>query len=77
MTKMLYLLIGIAVLSLLASFCRRSISKRDKKEILIDPVCGMDVSDNPYLKSKFGKKTYYFCSQVCKNVFDRMPQNYM
>lgn len=49
--------------------------KEDKQKF--DPVCGLDVSDMPPLTSKFGKKTYYFCSKVCKNVFDKMPQNYM
>lgn len=48
-----------------------------QKTGLFDPVCGLDVSDSPPLTSKFGKKTYYFCSKVCKNVFDKMPQNYM
>lgn len=45
--------------------------------VSFDPVCGLDVSDRPPLTSKFGKKTYYFCSQGCKNLFDRMPQDYM
>jgi len=77
MTKILYLLIGVAVLSFLGWFYWRSVNKGSKKEILIDPVCGMDVSDTPLLKSKFGKRTYYFCSRGCKNLFDRMPQDYM
>lgn len=55
------------------------ISRKGKegKKGLFDPVCGQDVSDMPHLTSKFGRKTYYFCSQACKRVFDRMPQDYM
>lgn len=52
--------------------------KEDKQQTgRFDPVCGLDVSDMPPLTSKFGKKTYYFCSRGCKNLFDRMPQDYM
>lgn len=49
--------------------------KGDKQKF--DPVCGLDVSDMLPLTSKFGKKTYYFCSRGCKTLFDRMPQDYM
>lgn len=42
-----------------------------------DPVCGMDVSDRTPLTTQFEGKTYYFCSTVCKNVFEKEPHKYM
>jgi YHS domain-containing protein len=42
-----------------------------------DPVCGMDVSDRTPLTTQFEGKTYYFCSTVCKNVFEKEPHKYV
>lgn len=41
-----------------------------------DPVCGMDVSDRTPITVQFEGKTYYFCSTVCKNVFEKEPYKY-
>ena len=48
-----------------------------QKTGLFDPVCGLDVSDSPPLTSKFGKKTYYFCSNACAESFKAEPRKYV
>ncbi len=34
-----------------------------------DPICGMDVDINNAIQAEVGGKTYYFCSQKCKDKF--------
>ena len=42
-----------------------------------DPVCGMNVDEKTVtLKSEYMGKTYYFCNQSCKVVFDKNPQRF-
>lgn len=42
-----------------------------------DPVCGMQVDEQHSPgTSEFNKKTYYFCSQGCKQKFDTNPERY-
>ena len=42
-----------------------------------DPVCGMEVEPTATgLTSVYGGKTYYFCSETCKQQFDHSPQQY-
>lgn len=42
-----------------------------------DPVCGMNVDEKTAaLKSEYMDKTYYFCNQSCKAVFDKNPQRF-
>jgi Cu+-exporting ATPase len=42
-----------------------------------DPVCGMDVDTaNAAGQSDFNGKTYYFCSESCKEQFDENPQQF-
>ncbi len=44
----------------------------------IDPVCEMKVnSQNPPFKILYKDKTYYFCSPVCKHLFERVPEKYI
>ncbi len=44
----------------------------------IDPVCEMKVDpQNPPFKIVFRDKTYYFCSEICKHLFERMPEKYI
>lgn len=39
---------------------------------VIDPVCGMEVdAENPAAVSSYKGKEYYFCSAMCREVFDR------
>ena len=43
-----------------------------------DPVCGMDVNPNEtQWQSEFQGRTYYFCSEGCKNRFDNEPHVYI
>ena len=43
----------------------------------IDPVCGMTVSTATAEYRSFDKgRTFYFCSQGCKELFDKEPAKY-
>ena len=42
-----------------------------------DPVCGMNVDEKTAgYTSEYMSKTYYFCNQSCKAVFDKNPQRF-
>lgn len=42
-----------------------------------DPICKMEVDeDRAEFKSEYGSKTYYFCSEECKNEFESRPEQY-
>jgi YHS domain-containing protein len=42
-----------------------------------DPVCGMNADEKTAtVKSEYMGKTYYFCNQSCKVVFDKNPQRF-
>ena len=42
-----------------------------------DPVCGMNVDEKTTaLKSEYMSKTYYFCNQSCKAVFEKNPKRF-
>jgi P-type Cu+ transporter len=44
----------------------------------IDPVCGMSVDETTAAaKTSYKGKTYYFCSEDCKESFDRDPDKYL
>jgi len=43
-----------------------------------DPVCGMEVDEKKAkFKSEHMGKTYYFCSEMCKKLFDKDPKKFM
>lgn len=43
-----------------------------------DPVCEMKVNpEEPPYKVVYQGKTYYFCSEACKILFERMPERYI
>ncbi len=49
-----------------------------EKKMTRDPVCGMDVDENKaQLRSEHTGKTYYFCSQSCKEVFEKNPRRFV
>lgn len=51
---------------------------RGAGEIARDPVCGMAVDQNKAAAtSEYKGKTYYFCAQGCKRVFDADPEKYL
>ncbi|HHY12655.1 MAG TPA: YHS domain-containing protein [Firmicutes bacterium] len=42
-----------------------------------DPVCGMNVSDyDKSIRSDFKGQTYHFCSDRCRDAFEKDPQVY-
>ena len=41
-----------------------------------DPVCGMDVDPAKSLKAEHEGKTYYFCSEYCKEQFEKDPAKF-
>ena len=44
----------------------------------IDPVCEMTVNEaTAAAKSIYKGQTYYFCSALCKQLFDREPEKYI
>ena len=44
----------------------------------IDLVCAMKVDpQKPPFKILYQGKVYYFCSEVCKHLFERMPEKYI
>lgn len=45
---------------------------------VIDLVCGMEIdAKTAPAQSTIQGKTYYFCSQECKNKFDMEPHKYI
>ena len=42
-----------------------------------DPVCGMEINPQHATASiQYKGQTYYFCSQLCKTMFEREPEKY-
>jgi YHS domain-containing protein len=41
-----------------------------------DPVCGMNVEAEKAITARHGDKTYYFCSDACKETFEKEPEKY-
>ena len=42
-----------------------------------DPVCGMDIDeDEAEARSEYQGRTFYFCSQSCKEQFDSDPESF-
>jgi YHS domain-containing protein len=50
---------------------------RTKEELMIDPVCGMEVNESSEFKSNEGGQTTYFCSSECKEKFEKNPNEFM
>lgn len=49
-----------------------------KENEVKDPVCGMTIEkDKAAATSEHMGKTFYFCSQGCKEKFDSEPMKYM
>ena len=48
-----------------------------KNHIIKDPVCGMEMKPKEVqVRSEHQEKTYYFCSSMCKERFDKEPEAY-
>jgi YHS domain-containing protein len=51
---------------------------RNEANVLKDPVCGMEVKGNSAaLTSKHLGRTFHFCSEQCRNLFDLSPDKYV
>jgi P-type Cu+ transporter len=49
-----------------------------RQDVVIDPVCGMDVDVKTAKYSyKYKDKTYYFCSKSCQKSFSKDPSKYI
>jgi YHS domain-containing protein len=52
-------------------------SRRLSMAMVTDPVCGMKIdTDDAAATAEYEGKTYYFCSQVCHDVFMTDPLAY-
>ncbi|HYK87895.1 MAG TPA: YHS domain-containing protein [Acidobacteriota bacterium] len=52
--------------------------KEETTESRVDPVCGMEVdAESTVGSSEYGGRTYYFCSEDCKEAFDAVPGQYV
>mgnify|MGYP001044993881 FL=1 len=46
--------------------------------MVLDIVCNMEIDEKTAKwKSDYKAKTYYFCSQMCKQKFDRNPEKFI
>ena len=46
--------------------------------MVLDVVCRMEIDEKTAKwKSDYNGKTYYFCSPICKEKFDRNPQKFI
>lgn len=46
--------------------------------MVFDAVCKMEIDEKTAkLKSEYMAKTYYFCSPMCKQKFDRNPEEFI
>lgn len=43
----------------------------------IDPVCKMQVDEKKSIKAIYKNKIYYFCSDNCKETFERNPEQFI
>ena len=49
-----------------------------EQSFVIDPFCEMKVNpENPPVKTLYQGRTYYFCSDLCKRLFEREPAKYI
>ncbi len=46
--------------------------------VAIDPVCSMEIEERTAeFASEYDGKTYYFCSEHCKEEFENDPEEYV
>ncbi len=43
----------------------------------IDPVCKMEVDEKTSIRITYKNKTYYFCSNSCKETFEKAPEKFI
>lgn len=67
----------LKTLTLLAALALAGCDRRDPN-LMIDPVCGMDVDPaTAAAKSVYEGKTYYFCDKNEKAQFDKEPEKFL
>lgn len=42
----------------------------------VDPVCGIELSEDLALAHEHGGKTYYFCCNGCRSIFAKKPRKW-
>jgi YHS domain-containing protein len=62
--------------SLIKKLSRLGFSVKPKNNSHIDPVCEMKVSSD-LLKADYQGKSYFFCSDHCKQQFEKDPEAYI
>lgn len=62
--------------SLIKKLSRLGFSVKQKNKGHIDPVCGMEASADLF-KADYKGKSYYFCSNYCKQQFEKDPEAYI
>jgi uncharacterized membrane protein YraQ (UPF0718 family) len=46
------------------------------QQMVVDPVCGMNVEVGNAVKTEYGGEAYYFCCPHCQQTFENSPQEY-
>jgi YHS domain-containing protein len=62
--------------SLIKKLSRLGFSVKPKNKDRLDPVCGMESSYDLFVFDYQGKN-YYFCSEYCKQQFQKNPTAYL
>jgi YHS domain-containing protein len=58
--------------------CYPAKAQEDATTLVVDPVCKMEVdSKSSQFKTVFQGQSYTFCSEGCKQAFERAPQKYL
>lgn len=62
----------------MVSFNMKKFNNASGQAFEIDPVCEMKVDlQSPPFKMTLNGITYYFCSEACKHVFERVPEKHI
>jgi len=48
--------------------------ERDEGGVSVDPVCGRPVVEDDSEEVEYKRRTYYFCSGVCRRRFERQAE---
>lgn len=62
--------------SLIKKLSRLGFSVKPKKYGYNDPVCDMDATSDLF-KVDYQDKSYYFCSDHCREQFEKEPESYV
>ncbi len=62
--------------SLIKKLSRFGFIVKPKNKDRLDPICGMEASSD-FFKTNYQGKDYYFCSDHCKQQFEKDPKAYI